>query len=87
MQPLYRVYVLQNATGRHYIGLSENVPERLAQHNAGESKWSAKHRPWKLVWQSPELSLTAARKLENHLKRQKGGNGFYQHTGLKQPGS
>jgi predicted GIY-YIG superfamily endonuclease len=81
------VYVLQNATSRHYIGLSENVSERLIQHNAGESKWSAKHRPWMLVWQSSELSLSAARRLENYLKQQKGGNGFYQYTGLRPPNS
>ena len=43
--------------------------------------------PLKLVWTSEELSLSAARKLENSLKRQKGGDGFYQTTGLRRPGS
>lgn len=84
METTYQVYVLQNPTGRFYIGVSENVARRLVQHNAGESKWTKKFRPWTLVWQSAELSLSAARKLENHLKRQKGGRGFFQLTRLPQ---
>ena len=82
MGTTYRVYVLENPAGRHYIGLSENVAKRLTQHNMGESKWTAKHDPWKRVWQSEALDLSAARKLENLLKRQKGGTGFYRITGL-----
>lgn len=74
MTSLYRVYELRNAQGRRYFGLSANVAKRLVQHNAGESKWTAKYRPWHLVWQSRELSLGEARKLENLLKRQKGGD-------------
>jgi putative endonuclease len=81
----YRVYVLRNSQGRHYIGLSEDVTARLAQHNAGESQWTAKHRPWGLIWQSDAMALTDARKLENLLKRQKGGAGFYRLTGLQPP--
>jgi hypothetical protein len=37
--------------------------------------------PWELIWQSDPLELTDARRLELNLKRQKGGNGFYQITG------
>ncbi len=87
MSRVYQVYVLQNPANRFYIGLSENLERRLAQHNAGESKWTAKHRPWTRVWNSKALSLTDARKLENLLKRQKGGHGFYQLTGLAPAGS
>jgi predicted GIY-YIG superfamily endonuclease len=84
--PGYHVYVLRNPDGRHYIGLTENAVRRLAQHNAGESKWTAQHGPWVLVWEGPAMSLSEARKLENLLKRQKGGAGFYRLTGLS-PGS
>ena len=83
----YRVYILQNPARRHYIGLSEDVATRLLQHNAGTSKWTAKYRPWTLVWQSDEQSLSEARKLETLLKRQKGGKGFFQLTGLDPSGS
>jgi predicted GIY-YIG superfamily endonuclease len=82
----YQVYVLRNLQGRHYIGLTGNVVRRLDQHNAGASKWTAKHGPWALVWESQAMGLSEARKLENLLKRQKGGEGFYRLTGLS-PGS
>ncbi len=86
MEKDYRVYVLQNSADRYYIGLSENIDVRLAQHNAGLSKWTAKYRPWTLIWQSPAMTLSSARQLENLLKRQKGGEGFFKHTGLQKPG-
>ena len=79
---LFQVYVLQNPEGRFYIGLSENVTVRLEQHNRGVSKWTKSRGPWVLKWTSDRLTLTEARKLENLLKRQKGGRGFYRLTGL-----
>ncbi|MGH7992837.1 MAG: GIY-YIG nuclease family protein [Limisphaerales bacterium] len=78
----YQVYILQNPSGRCYIGLSENVQVRLRQHNQGISKWTRKYGPWRLVWTSEYLSLSCARRLENQLKRQKRGIGFQLLTGL-----
>ena len=85
MDGVYRVYIIQNASGRRYIGLSENVEARLAQHNDGMSKWTKGKGPWSLVWTSEAMSLSEARKLENHLKRQGRGSGFYALTGLPRP--
>ena len=76
MKNWYQVYILQNAIGKRYIGISENPGKRLLQHNSGQSKWTANFRPWHLEWLSRPLNLSAARKLENLLKRQKGGNGL-----------
>ncbi len=72
----YRVYVLENLEGRRYIGLTEDVANRLRQHNEGVSKWTAKHRPWSLLWTSRDLLLSDARKLESRMKKQKGGTGL-----------
>ena len=87
MAGAYRVYVLQNPEGRFYIGLTDDVARRLQQHNNGESRWTKGRGPWRDVWQSQNLSLTEARKLENRLKRQGRGKGFYTITGLRQSGS
>jgi putative endonuclease len=84
---MFRVYLLQNPNGHNYIGLSADVPRRLAQHNSGVSEWTRVRGPWKLRWQSGPLNLTDARRLENLLKRQKGGTGLYRLTGLPRPGS
>ena len=73
---LYRVYLLRNADGLRYIGISNDVTRRLRDHNTGKSRWTKSRGPWTLVWQSRPLSLSEARKLENSLKRQKGGAGL-----------
>ena len=79
----YWVYVLRNPAGKFYIGLTEDVARRLTDHNTGRSKWTKKFGPWELVWQRGPMTLTEARKLENWLKAQKGGNGFHTFTGLR----
>ncbi|PYK85700.1 MAG: hypothetical protein DMF47_09315 [Verrucomicrobia bacterium] len=83
----YRVYVLQNHAGRSYVGLTNDLARRIEQHNSGKSRWTKSKGPWSLVWQSQELPLTDARKLENQLKRQGRGKGFYSITGLRRSGS
>jgi len=83
----YRVYVIQNREGKFYIGLSEDVVRRINQHNVGGSTWTRRKGPWTLVWQSAEMNLSSARKLELLLKRQKGGDGFYRMVGLSRVSS
>ena len=83
MAAAYRVYVLQNPKEFRYIGFSENVGLRVQQHNSGLTPPTRAKGPWELVWQSDQLDLSDARRLEMNLKRQKGGNGFYQLTGMR----
>ncbi len=42
------VYVLQSLKeeGRFYVGLADDLRERLGRHNAGEILHTAKFRPW-----------------------------------------
>jgi len=40
MSAVYRVYVLQNRADKFYIGLTTGVAKRLAEHNAGRSRWT-----------------------------------------------
>ena len=73
----YRVYLIENPRGRTYIGLSDDVDRRVRDHNEGLSKWTRSRGPWKLKWISRKFEvLGEARKLENLLKRQKGGAGL-----------
>ena len=84
---IYQVYIIRNPQGRHYIGLSESIETRLDQHNSGQSRWTKGKGPWHLVWTSATMALGDARKLENLLKRQKGGSGLYELTGMPRPES
>jgi predicted GIY-YIG superfamily endonuclease len=72
----YKVYLLKNNCGTRYIGITDNVERRLKDHNDGISRWTASRRPWELIWQSCDLDLGDARRLENRMKRQKGGAGL-----------
>ncbi|MBV9732737.1 MAG: GIY-YIG nuclease family protein [Verrucomicrobia bacterium] len=79
------VYVIQNAEGRFYIGMTTDLVERLVDHNTGVSKWTKYRGPWKLIWSRQCASVSEARKLENKLKRQGRGSGFYRMIGLTPP--
>jgi len=80
---MYQVYVLINSAGQKYIGLSQDPQTRLLQHNSGISRWTKGKGPWTVVWISNPMNLTAARKFENKLKRQKGGLGLERLIHLK----
>lgn len=47
----YFVYILQSAaTGRYYIGQTNDVEERLERHNAGLTRSGKRDGPWVLVY-------------------------------------
>ncbi len=79
----YFVYVLWSpGAKRFYIGISESPERRLEQHNHGVSRWTSRYRPWILVHQERFENYRLARLRELELKRQKGGRGFFEMTGL-----
>jgi len=79
------VYVIQNAEGRLYIGMTTDLQQRLIDHNSGISRWTKYRGPWKLIWSQECATIGEARKLENKLKRQGRGSGFYRMIGLTPP--
>ncbi len=48
---MYYVYLIRsiNFPDQTYIGFSEDLKQRIADHNAGKSTHTAKYAPWKLV--------------------------------------
>ena len=44
------VYILRSMkdSDRHYVGLTDDLKRRLAEHNQGRSEYTAVFRPWKL---------------------------------------
>jgi len=64
------VYVLLSTVhqDRYYTGLTSNIQERLAAHNAGLSKHTANGRPSKLVTTIEFLDAEKARISESYLK-------------------
>lgn len=51
-----------------YVGFTADLKERMAAHNAGKSKHTAKHLPWKLVSYHAFADERKAREFEHYLK-------------------
>ena len=49
-QRFYIVYLLRSLADptRVYVGLTEDLDHRLAEHNAGKAKHTSKYRPWRV---------------------------------------
>jgi putative endonuclease len=47
----FHLYILQSETsGRYYVGQTEDLDARVAQHNANYTKSLRNRGPWKLVY-------------------------------------
>jgi predicted GIY-YIG superfamily endonuclease len=68
------VYLLVSKAGesRHYVGLTEDLRERLRRHNAGEVPHTSKYRPWKISVAVAFTSREKAAAFEKYLKSHSG---------------
>jgi len=64
------VYVLKSivAPGKFYVGLTDNVETRLAQHNKGQSYSTRKHKPWRVICKLWFERSATAERFEQYLK-------------------
>ena len=65
---MYTVYVLRNPQGRLYIGQTEDISRRLAEHAAGTTRWSKSRGPWELVLSEECSTRAEALRRERALK-------------------
>ena len=78
----YYTYFLQSLIHpkRTYIGSTEKSPySRLKEHNAGESAYTSRHSPWKLVSFSAVPTLQQAEEFEHYLKNGSGHRFAHRH--------
>jgi putative endonuclease len=67
------VYILQSLDGEHfYVGIAQDVPARLAKHNAGEVPHTAKYRPWRVKTYIAFSDVKQAFAFEKYLKSASG---------------
>jgi len=64
------VYILRSAAapGRHYVGITNTLQDRLEWHNLGPSGHTVRYRPWLLVVSMEFRTEQAARRFERCLK-------------------
>ena len=66
---MFFVYVLRsNVNGHFYVGMSQDVANRVVQHNSGMTKSTKAYRPWVLFFHEAFSTRIEARKREVYLK-------------------
>ena len=70
--PAAWVYILRGASGRHYIGCTENLPRRIGEHSRGNNHTTRRlGGSVQLVASKKFPSIARARAIELALKRKK----------------
>ena len=64
------VYLVRSASrpDKTYVGHTDDVERRLAEHNAGDCDYTSRYRPWELVLFIGTPSREKALQLERYLK-------------------
>ncbi len=66
---LFTVYILYSADHqKHYTGFTSNLAQRLLSHNELGKDWTAKYRPWKLIFTKEFEIKNEAMEYEKWLK-------------------
>lgn len=67
---MHYVYLIRSANdvGRTYVGFTSDLKARIAAHNTGRSKHTAKYMPWELVTYFAFADERKAREFEYYLK-------------------
>jgi putative endonuclease len=81
----FTVYILfSKSTQKYYTGSTQDLENRLLEHNSGETK-SIKHGiPWEVVWNTLLPSRAEAIQLEIKIKK-RGAKRFIQDLGVLKP--
>ena len=68
---MFWVYILQNPVKRFYIGHTDDLRNRLANHNRSDKtlgKFTRKNGPWILVWSEEHSNRSGAMRREREIK-------------------
>ena len=67
---MHYVYLLQSeaSAGQRYVGVTSDLKQRVADHNAGKSPHTSKYVPWKLITYIAFSNAAKAETFERYLK-------------------
>jgi putative endonuclease len=69
----YYLYILKSLKdGNHYVGITNNLKNRLEYHNKGKVKSTKGRLPFEIIYTEKYVSISEARKREVYLKSYKG---------------
>jgi predicted GIY-YIG superfamily endonuclease len=71
---LYYVYILKSTVGtdRFYTGFTENLENRLKDHNSGKDSHTVKYKPWRIKTAIAFSDRNKALEFERYLKSPSG---------------
>ncbi|MDD3793900.1 MAG: GIY-YIG nuclease family protein [Candidatus Gracilibacteria bacterium] len=71
---MYYVYIIRSLEKKDefYTGFSENLKDRIEEHNSGKSKHTQKYKPWELIFYSAFQDKKQALDFEKYLKTSSG---------------
>jgi len=70
---MYYVYILYSQKlKKKYIGYTENLKNRISQHNGGKVTFTSKGRPWQLIYYESFCNKLDAQEEERFLKSGQG---------------
>ena len=65
---MYYVYVIKSKTGLTYSGQTQDLEQRLAEHNGGKSNWTSQDENWKFIYSKTFDTRIEAIQYERWLK-------------------
>jgi putative endonuclease len=72
---LFYVYILESQTsGRWYYGYSDDLEQRVLDHQTNRSKYTRFKGPWTLIFKREFDNKTEALQFESYLKKTKNKN-------------
>lgn len=70
---MFTVYVLKSLIAeKSYVGFTNNIKERLRQHNSGQNYFTKRYMPWRLIYKEEFEKREEAIKREKYLKSASG---------------
>jgi putative endonuclease len=82
------LYLLGCSSGRSYVGISNDLDRRIAQHNGelpGGAKATRAGRPWQIVRRWGPFTHVRAAQLEFELKQRRGAKRLDWEPGVADP--
>jgi putative endonuclease len=69
----YITYILiSEVANKTYVGYTDNLERRLTEHNNGESLFSKRYKPWKILYSENFSTKFEAIKKEKYFKSKAG---------------
>jgi putative endonuclease len=71
---MWYVYIIRSIafSAQEYTGMTADLKQRMADHNSGKSRHTAKFRPWELLFYSAFPNKLTALEFEKYLKSHSG---------------